>query len=554
MTTRHLPVEEAERRSDVPAGQPVGGATRRWCPPLSIAVLAVPTLIVVVRLASAARQPFDFAGDEAILEASVRHFSDQLVGPYSRFGFHQPGPAYYYLLAPIYWLLGGSAAALFVGAASINFGAALACVLVVRRFVGETAARWSAAVVGVLLLSLGPSLVVNPWNPYVLALPVLLTVLLAAAGAGGSWAAAAGAVAVASFVVQTHLATAPTLAVIFGTTAALGVALHRSNREPSPGAPLDKRGTPQRRPGRKALLFGGFLILLVWTPPLIEQTTRSPGNLSRLARFFSASHPEHDRGIDHSVATTTGQVAAQLTVVPFGHDRITEPTDPAKVTVAGVGVAGAAAVMVVGWRRRHPVIASLGASSFVGPLVAIWSATRIVGEVFPYLLVWTSPLLVPAAIGAAVALEPVRRRGVRYRRWVSGLTAMTATAVGLTLTWTASRELRPYGTSSEVAAATALTRSWLGEQKADEVRVRIGEHDRWPLASGVAVRLDKDGIDATVDQEWTFLFGDHFRPTGNEDALIWIAAAASRPPEDLGLRSLGVVGQTSVWIGSSARP
>src|SRR5690348_18094210 len=41
-------------------------------------------------------------GDQALLELGTRRaiHLDQLVGPYSRSGFHHPGPAVFYLLAP----------------------------------------------------------------------------------------------------------------------------------------------------------------------------------------------------------------------------------------------------------------------------------------------------------------------------------------------------------------------------------------------------------------------------------------------------------------------
>ena len=107
-------------------------------------MLALPAVLGAIRLGLAARRPFDFFGDQALLESSVRHIGRQLVGPYSRFGFHQPGPSYYYLQAPFYRLPGASAAALFLGAYCINVGAGLGCVLVVRRILGEPVARWTA--------------------------------------------------------------------------------------------------------------------------------------------------------------------------------------------------------------------------------------------------------------------------------------------------------------------------------------------------------------------------------------------------------------------------
>jgi hypothetical protein len=287
------------------------------------------------------------------------------------------------------------------------------------------------------------------------------------------------------------------------------------------------------------------LLVLMWTPPLVEQATRSPGNLTKLASFFRASHPEFDRGIDHSLGRVTGQVAAELTVLPFGHDLETKPTDPAKLFVAAVGVVAAAAVAVAGWRRRRPVVAVLGAMSVIGPLVAVWSGTRIVGESFPYLLVWTSPLLLPATIGGGALLLP------RPRKLVTG----AAVVVGLGLTVTMARHpLVPHPSSADVGAAVRLVKPWLANHGDRQVRVRIAQHDQWPLATGVAVRLDKDGLKATADQEWTFLFGDHFSPTSHETAEIWVAETAAEPPGAIRLNRLGTVGTASIWVGPLSPP
>ena len=518
-------------------------STRRW-PPLSVAVLALPAVIGAFRLVMAARQPFDFYGDEAILESAVRHVGEQLLGPYSRFGFHQPGPAYFYVQALFYRMPGASAAALFAGAYCINLGAALGCVLVVRRFLGEAAARWAVVVVGAFLLCLTPRLLADPWNPYVLALPVLLAMVLAAAGTR-SPAAAGGAIVVGSYVVQTHVAAAATLAAVFASAAAVG-ALHHLRTRQSPPEPPSRRSASVRRMAAPAAV--AVVLALMWAPPLIEQATRSPGNFTKLIRFFRAEHPEFDRGIDHAVDHTAGQVAAQLTVLPFGHDREAKPVHKVKVLLALLAMTAGAGVAVLGWRRRETVIAALGAMSAVGPLVAIWSGTRIVGEIFPYLLLWTSSLLLPGAIGAGALLT--------HRQPRRALVGIAAGFVGFSLVLTMARHpLRPYSAVAAVGNAARLAEPWLARHGIAHVRISIASHDRWPLATGLAVRLEKDGFTSTVDQNWTSLFGEHFGPTGHEQGVVWIADAEGAPPPSAASPTpLGVVGDASVWANTSAMP
>ncbi len=139
-------------------------AHHRRAIPWSVVVLAVPTVIGVARLVLSIRHPYDHWGDHAIFETAIRRVASgtQAVGPYSRFGFHQPGPAYFEAQAPFYWLSGASPRALFIGALSLNLGSALGCVLVIRRFVGEPTARWAAVLLVAFLLALTPALRSRP--------------------------------------------------------------------------------------------------------------------------------------------------------------------------------------------------------------------------------------------------------------------------------------------------------------------------------------------------------------------------------------------------------
>src|SRR5437879_1194034 len=158
----------------------VAAAPHRASFPWSVVGLTIPALIGIVRLVVSIRRPYDLWGDHAIFETAIRRVASgtQALGPYSRFGFHQPGPAYFEAQAPFYWLSGANPGALFVGALCLNLGCALACVLVIRRFLGEPSARWAAVVLGGYLLAATPALAGDPWNVYVLSLPLLLTMVL----------------------------------------------------------------------------------------------------------------------------------------------------------------------------------------------------------------------------------------------------------------------------------------------------------------------------------------------------------------------------------------
>jgi len=66
----------------------------------------------------------DIAVTELYVELATR--GDLLLGPYSRFGWHHPGPLFFYLVAPFYALGGHQAAAMYAVALAINISALVA--------------------------------------------------------------------------------------------------------------------------------------------------------------------------------------------------------------------------------------------------------------------------------------------------------------------------------------------------------------------------------------------------------------------------------------------
>jgi len=539
-----------------PSDDAVADPAPRRSIPWSVVALAVPALIGAVRLVSSIRRPFDFWGDHAIFEAAIRRVASgtQALGPYSRFGFHEPGPAYFQAQAPFYWLSGLSPRAMFFGALFINLGSALGCVLLIRRFRGEAAARWAAVVIGAYLVALTPALLADPWPVYVLGLPFLLTVLLAAAATTGSVAAAGGALVGASYLVQTHVSTAATVAVVLavaGGLLALGRGrwgtCHRAGDGPPPSA-AGRRSSP-----RRALVAAAAALAVMWLPPLWEQAVHRPGNVVTLLRFFRHSHPEFDSGVDHGLVTGARQLGRQLALLPDGHDaqnsdRPLAPARPLDVAVVGLGLLTAAALVVAGRRRRDTFLVALGALPLAGTLAALWATTHVVGVVYPYLLLWASALLLPAWIGAGLLAATARADG--RRRLAEGVAAAGLVVVTAASGWSMLRSPSPpLGSSGDVTAAGDLAHAWLTGHGVRRVRVQFDDHDEWPLAAGVIDHLERTGSDVTVENDYVFLFGDQFAPHGRDAAAVWLTLPNRTPPGPGRFDRLGQAGGSVIWAG-----
>src|ERR687894_322925 len=199
----------------------------------------------------------DLAGTELITRDVGRHLVK--LGPYSRDGWHHPGPALYYVLAVPYRLLGSTASALDAGAPLV-FVTLLGCALLLR--------------------TMGPDDLRLPWNPYITVLPYGLLVFLTwAMTCRERWALPA-AVGVASFTAQTHIGyvalALPLVAVAVIWLVAATAAGARRDDDPGPGW----RGLLV--PGLTALGIG----VAMWLPPVVEEVRGNPGNLSAAMRWF----------------------------------------------------------------------------------------------------------------------------------------------------------------------------------------------------------------------------------------------------------------------------
>src|SRR5580765_82341 len=103
----------------------------------SAAALAVLGSLGLVNFAASATPivtDADIAVNELYVELATK--GQLLVGPYSRFGWHHPGPLYFYVVAPFYALAGHQAAAMYAVALAFNLAALVVIAWVLARETG----------------------------------------------------------------------------------------------------------------------------------------------------------------------------------------------------------------------------------------------------------------------------------------------------------------------------------------------------------------------------------------------------------------------------------
>ena len=225
-----------------------------------LAVVCVGLAILTIAIAALGRRapPFREVSDGAVLEIYTLEALEGrlLVGPYSRFGWHHPGPLFFYFEAPWYCLSWRHTVGMQYGALIIN----VAAVAVIVWSLAQTAPAPLAAAVSMAIAFFvwrTGDMIVSVWNPHIIILPMLAFVVVAAAyAASGAAAFLFWMILIGSFLVQTHLAMAPVVAL--------------------PGL-LSIVGARDRTTVRRTWLLVVFLPLVLWMPPAVEQMTRTPG-------------------------------------------------------------------------------------------------------------------------------------------------------------------------------------------------------------------------------------------------------------------------------------
>jgi hypothetical protein len=485
---------------------------------LAVALAALYPLVEALR-EIVENRPVPLYGDNALLDLAARRAShlDQLVGPYSREGFHHPGPVSFYIMAPFVRLLGSGQGG-YLAAVLVTGACAVAITAVLWRWSGPAMALYAAAALGAFELCVRVFTLREPWNPYMVVAPMLLLGVLAAGAMAGrrgawGWAAVAG-----SYALQTHLATAPTVVAVL-----VAAALPPIARGVWDVARRGRRRPPF--PSRPALVGLGVAVL-AWVPALVELAADHPNNVTLLLDFYRQAHPLPTWHEARRAA------ANALAIVPFGnHTYVTSILRPRwqlDVTLVG-SAAAAAASLALAARRRLGLPVGLVVSGVLVAGVGTYGLKQASGGITAYFATWmaAAPLLVLLALGAAVLSPRVRpvtherahHRPPERRSWttatpvLAGLAVVALVATGATVR----SDIRMTPASRAVLAPQVVVGQMAGQVLARAPRGRVAldivSAGAWPEAAGVALALYRHGVSTEVSPAaWTLYFGNQDRP------------------------------------------
>jgi len=481
-------------------------STPGWTRSLLYAAALVPFLPGASQFLQRGVPDLLFTGDGAALELGTLQAAHgvQWLGPYSRFGWHHPGPAFFYLALPFYEAFGHRGPALNLFAFVANIATTVAIVVAARRLRGRLFALAVAALLAVYMLVGVPFLLANEWNPIFPVLPLALLSFLAACVASGDMRVVPAFAFVASVIVQTHVGYTPevlalsTVAVVARWGGASQVPLSRLQQ-------MDRR--------LMGLTVG--ILALCWALPLYEAVTARPGNLQLLARFFVPKH-----WVEHSWREAIAIVVDQMAVMPLALARTVRVTVQSRWPVV-FGLASAQVVVLVAAlatavRRRDRGLAVLAIIGIVQIAAAILAVRGIRGDIESYLVAWASLLGFMSCVVVAAWLVGILRRrlGGVSAAWTVGVAAAALLALAISLPVARSPVIRAPDLVAERLARDVET--YLRSLPASPPVIRIASRGTWPTAVAVVLHLTKVGIPIFVEREWISVVGQAFALRGGE--------------------------------------
>jgi hypothetical protein len=469
------------------------------------AVALIGAAVVRARQAS----PMFPVSDEAMAELHTVEASHgrQLVGPYSRFPWHHPGPAYFYFLVPFYAAAGHNTAGLNAGALVLNvFALAVVAVILIRQRAYSLCVAFSA--MGLFYIDMLAPMLASSWTAHAAVLPVAAAILTAASAATGDDVALMTAAVFGSLAVQTHVAVLPAVGTAVAG-AAVSVAVLRY-----------RHGAGERR----WWLCAAVVLAVIWMPPIVDAAANRGGNLLRLSEYFLARP-----GSEQPFHKAYRAWAETLSGVVTGHERTpvglpwrSRGPDLAELIAPGELVLLAATAFWA-YRSRRSLHLSLSLLSLVCSAIALPAILRVPEELMDHQIFWVSAVGVSSAValfGALLSIVFGRVHRATTWRFAAAATAtalllLSAARVGMMgLSAVAVRSRHPAADERFVRASVRALQPALATG-GDRILVTT-EPSTWMIGAGLLLQLHKQSVPVVVQPHLVGMYGETFRPDGGE--------------------------------------
>lgn len=514
-------------------------------------------------------EPIYEYGDQAANALQVRQAKalHELYGNYSRFGFHHPGPAFFYAYAAGERLLfdllkitpapfnAHSIAGVLVQAAFFVWAICIAAKRVRRPLVIPLLLLFGAWHFGTVNHFMPNTAFQSIWPPNVLLMPFLCFVVAAASVASGGTEELVPLALTGSLLVHGHVAqplfVGPLTLLAYG-------AWWRRWRE----CPLSLCAGSIAR----SHVIAAAIIALFLLPLAIDATKGQQSNVATILRHFTSHSDEHKTLAQSALylatfgchVTSPETVCDHLTAASFDFLRTRWPF------VLQWALLGVVTLLLSLWNRKRQALA--------GPAFVRWLAIYFAAAV-ALTLVWgklqNGPmfgfnsyfnfaiLFLPFMLLAiAIASLPSLRSAVVFSR--------SLFALSLPLLYFASRNFetspdfptRPMG-SAELNEQIRVAAQ--NDRQHSRTKFLLFAHDDWPEATRVALALERLHFKYRVTPEWEVVFGrgraiDLQQALYRRDIAFWTVTWSGSGPKWIGTELTGIDPRGNAIIFGGTKP
>ncbi len=476
---------------------------------LAFAALLLPFIAVIIFCIASGVPDLARAGDGALLEISTRSTAAGrvLTGPYSRYEFHHPGPAYFFVRIPLYYLFGRSGSASYLTVSLICMFCLGGVFLQLKKCGHRLMPVFFCLFAAIFLWSLKQAIWLSDWNPFVIIFPLLLTFVSFTAVAAGFHRYLPIAVAAGSFSVQTHIGSLPSVAAaaIFAAVFLVIRFLKRSEGGVPPSADSSIA---------KSILIASITAVIFWAPVLLyEVTSSSGGNLSEILRFFREVSPELSLEKSFSIWV---DILSRIEVSIIGGESLRRMgiLFHIKSIIVVVRVILLFTCCCFLYRKNRTSFTLIaGEMLLLLHLTAFISITQLRGEPLAYLFMWFTIL---GLLSWMVVLSSIVElfaifKSEKMWRWiiqVCSLIVIVFSILNTSSIWNkpANSPFDPlsYHDGQVMALSDSLSCYFSSQDECNWVIVPV-QHDLWPIMTGLVNSLDKEGWNVNVASYFTFM-------------------------------------------------